>query len=119
MVSLAQLQDQVFDREGFRVEFAPLDPKTKRFPDYRFPVMGTNKWRISEWKAERLGAYVTLMRSVTVFRGDGSPVKSDMRLGNLRDSYFEAEYGGSNAVTPPAPKGASSVVVPLRKRAKT
>jgi hypothetical protein len=30
---------------------------------------------------------------LTVYRGDGSTVPRDMQLGNLRDGYFEAEYG--------------------------
>jgi len=91
--SLAQLQEQIFQKEGFRVEFVPLNAKTRAFPAYEFEVMGSNKWRVSDWRMQRLQAFVPLMRSVTVLRGDGSPVKTDMRLGNLRDTYFDEIYG--------------------------
>lgn len=93
MPSLAQLQEQIFQREGFRVEFVPLNVKTRTFPAYEFEVMASNKWRVSDWRMHRLEAYVPLMRSLAVLRGDGTAVKTDMRLGNLRDSYFDAIYG--------------------------
>lgn len=34
-----------------------------------------------------------LLRGVTVYRGDGEPVQRDLQLGNLRDGYYEVEYG--------------------------
>jgi hypothetical protein len=30
---------------------------------------------------------------VVVFQGDGTPVKSDIKLVTLRDSYYQARYG--------------------------
>jgi hypothetical protein len=110
MATLAQLEEQIFQREGFRVKFTPLGSVTKGLPAYEFPIMGSNKWRISDWKNTRLSAYVSTMKGVTVLRGDGEPVKTDMRLGNLRDSYFEAQYGASE----PAP--AEHNVVQLRPK---
>ena len=97
MASLKQVEQQIFAREGFRVELAPLDPKAKSFPPYEFAVMATNKWRVSDWKTQRLAQYVTLLRGVTVLRGDGKPVKTDLRIGHLRDTYFDAEYGSESS----------------------
>ena len=53
-------------------------------------------WRISDWKTERLAAYVGMLRGVTIFRGDGAPAKRDVRLGYLRDTYYAAEYGSTS-----------------------
>lgn len=93
MPSLKQLHDQIFAKEGFRVEFTPLSEKTKTFPAYEYEVMAPNKWKLSDWRMQRLERYIPLMRSLTVLRGDGKPAKTDMRLGNLRDTYYAAIYG--------------------------
>src|SRR5579883_2269806 len=93
MPSIAVVEKQIFEREGFRVKLTPLSEKTKSIPDFNFTVMAPQRWKISEWKTERLGEYIALIREITIFRGDGEPVKRDMQLGNLRDSYYQAEYG--------------------------
>src|SRR5205823_761202 len=93
MPSLKQLEERIFQKEGFRVRFTPLNEKTKTYPEYGYEVMASNRWKVSDWRMERLEAYVPLMRSVEVLRGDGKLAKTDMRLGNLRDTYFEAVYG--------------------------
>ena len=36
-----------------------------------------------------------LLRVRAVLRGDGSALKTDMQLGNLRDTYYEATYGSA------------------------
>jgi len=97
MPSLKQLEEQIFEKEGFRVRFTPLDEKTKTYPAYDYEVMASNRWKLSDWRMERLEAYVPLMRSVEVFRGDGKLAKTDMRLANLRDTYFEAMYGSAKS----------------------
>jgi hypothetical protein len=102
MPSLKQVEQQILTREGFRVSLVPLDPKTKSFPAYEYPVMASNKWRVSDWKTVRMGPYIALLRGVTVYRGGGQAVKTDMRLGNLRDTYFDAEYGEAKAEGLPA-----------------
>ena len=66
----------------------PFSEKTKTIPDYGFTVMAPQRWRISEWKNERLSEYIMLLREVTIFRGNG-----DVQLGKLRDTYYQAEYG--------------------------
>jgi hypothetical protein len=93
MPSLRALEQQILAREGFRVSLVPLDPKTKVFPAYDYTVMAPSKWRISDWKTIRMAPFVTLLRGVTVYRGGGEPVRTDLRLGSLRDTYYEAEYG--------------------------
>jgi len=35
----------------------------------------------------------TLVRGVIIYRGNGDPAVRDLQLGNLRDSYYEAEHG--------------------------
>ena len=99
MPTLAQVEEQIYVVEGFRVTMTPLNPKVKSLPSYDFQVMAPQRWRISDWKNGRLGAYIALIRDVTLRRGDGTPVKSDLQLGNLRDSYYAAKYGN---VAPPA-----------------
>jgi hypothetical protein len=93
MATIAAVEKQIAEREGFRVQLAPLTPKVKSLPDYDYTVMAPQRWKISDWKNERLARYVELLRSVTVFRGDGEPVPRDLQLGNLRDTYYEAAYG--------------------------
>ena len=95
MATVTELQDQIFAREGFRVSFervgAPLD-----VPPYEYAVMAPTTWRISDWKNERLAAYVGMLRGVTILRGDGAPAKRDVRLGYLRDTYYAAAYGSTS-----------------------
>lgn len=93
MATLAAVEKQIWEREGFRVKLIPLTEKTKSLPDYDYTVMAPQRWKISDWKNERLARYVTMLRGVTVFRGDGSLVQRDLQLGNLRDTFYEAAYG--------------------------
>lgn len=92
MPTKKQVEEAIFALEGFRVELDLFDPK-RSLPEYEWRVMAPQRWKISDWKNERLSAYRTLAKGLTVFRGDGSPVPRDMQLGNLRDSYYETEYG--------------------------
>lgn len=111
MATKKQAEQAIFALEGFRVEFDLFDPK-RPLPEYEWRVMAPQRWKISDWKNERLGAYRMLAKGITVYRGDGSPVLRDMQLGNLRDSYYEAEHG------PIARPGSStpSNVVPIKRR---
>lgn len=93
MASKKQVEEAIREREGFRVELEMLDGKKGALPAYEWSVMAPQRWRISEWKNERLEAYRMLVKSATVFRGDGTAVSRDMQLGNLRDTYYEAECG--------------------------
>lgn len=97
--TIAQVEEQILVVEGFRVRLTPLQAKTKSFPSYDYTVMAPQRWRLSDWKAARLGAYVTVVRSIVILRGDGSPAKPDVRLGAVRDSYYAHRYG---SVEPPA-----------------
>ena len=92
--SVTELQDAIFAREGFRVEFAPLEGRTPAsLPPYEFNEMAPQRWKISDWQRVRLAAYVPFFSGVKVYRGDGKPVARDMQLGNLRDGYYEAAHG--------------------------
>ncbi len=93
MASKKQVEDAIFQKEGFHVRLFLLDERTKKLPPYEWEFMASNKWKISDWKNERLRAYVTLVKSVDVYKGDDTIVKTDMKLGNLRDSYFDAHDG--------------------------
>jgi hypothetical protein len=55
--------------------------------------MAPQRWKVSDWKNARLEPYRLLVKGITIYRGDGTPIPRDMQLGNLRDSYYEAEYG--------------------------
>jgi hypothetical protein len=100
-LSITQLQEQIFQREGFRVSFERLGAAKDELPPYEVPVMAPQGWKVSDWQRLRLGAYVLLFRSVTVYRGDDEPLPRDMKLGNLRDTYYEAQYGSLSAEAPP------------------
>ncbi len=93
MASKKQVEDAIFEREGFRVDLELLNGKKSSLPPYEWGVMAPQHWKISDWKNVRLEAYRLLVKSATVYRGDGTPVPRDMQLGNLRDTYYEAEYG--------------------------
>jgi hypothetical protein len=55
--------------------------------------MAPLRWKVSDWKNARLEPYRLLVKSATVFRGDGTPIDSDLQLGNLRDTYYEDANG--------------------------
>lgn len=93
MASKKQVEDAIFEREGFKVELEVFEGKKSALPAYEFAAMAPQRWKISDWKNARLEAYRLLVKSATIYRGDGTPIPRDMQLGNLRDSYFEAEYG--------------------------
>ena len=119
MATLEQVERQIFEREGFRVTLEPF-AKNARYAPYAYPVMASNAWRVSEWKTQRLAPYLVQIRSARVFRGDGSPLRTDLKLGSLRDSYFDAyererDATGVAAAPPaPPPDAASDNVVPIR-----
>lgn len=92
MATKKQIEDAIFEREGFRVELDLLEGKKGALPAYDYRTMAPQRWKVSEWKNERLAAYRMLVKAATVLRGDGTHAK-DVQLGNLRDSYYEAEYG--------------------------
>jgi hypothetical protein len=93
MPTLAQIEQQILVVEGFRVRLEPLVAKTKSYPSYDFTTMAPQRWKVSDWKNIRLKAYVTLVRGISIAGGDGTPVKGDPTLGNLRDTYYKAEFG--------------------------
>jgi hypothetical protein len=88
-----QIEDAIFAREGFRVEFDLFEGKKSALPPYDFTAMAPQRWRISDWKNVRLEPYRLMVKAVKVYRGDGETVARDLQLGNLRDSYYEAGYG--------------------------
>ena len=100
-LTVTQLQEQIFAREGFRVSFERLGASDAELSPYDFPVMAPQSWNVADWKRRRLGAYVLVFRGVTVYRGDDTPLKGDVKLGRLRDTYYEAAYGTLSAEDPP------------------
>jgi hypothetical protein len=106
MATISSLQDQIFEREGFKVTFERLSNAKLTIPDYKYPVMAPSTWKVSDWKTVRLAAYVMLFKSVTVYRGDGSVLRTDVRLSHLRDSYYVAVYGDTDTTTS---------IVPMRR----
>ncbi len=99
-LTITALQEQIFQREGFRVSFERLGAAKDELPPYEFAVMAPQGWNVTDWKRVRLGAYVLLFKSVTVFRGDDEPIARDMKLGHLRDTYYKAAYGTISADVP-------------------
>ncbi len=113
MATKAQVEKAIFEREGFRVELEPFEGKRPALPPYEFSVMAPQRWKVSDWKNERLAAYRLLVKGATVYRGDGTPIPRDVQLGNLRDTYYEAAYGAS---PPPADAGDEKVIKLTRRR---
>lgn len=93
MASKAQIAKAILEREGFRVELELFDEKRATLPPYDYLVMAPQRWKVSDWKNARLGAYRLLVKGVTIYRGDGKPIPRDLQLGNLRDTYYEHAYG--------------------------
>lgn len=96
------------------MEFELFDGKRPALPPYEYSVMAPQRWKVSDWKNARLEAYRLVVKGATIYRGDGTPIPRDFQLGNLRDTYYEAEFG---SLRPPGevPEKAEKVV-PLRKR---
>lgn len=92
-ITVTQLQDRIAAVEGFRVSFERYGAADVPIVPYPFDVMAPSKWRISDWKRVRLAPYIGIFKSVQVYRGDETPVKGDLRLVSVRDSYYEARYG--------------------------
>ena len=106
--SVTALQEQIFAREGFRVSFERLGAAEGALPAYDYPVMAPQGWKVSDWKRMRLGAYLLHFKSATVYGGDGEPLRRDVKLGHLRDGYYESQYGTL------APEDGN--VIPLRRK---
>src|SRR5438270_143814 len=115
-LSITELQEQIFQREGFRVSFERLGAAKEELPPYDFPVMAPQGWTVSDWRRLRLGAYVLLFRGVTVYRGDDEPLARDMKLGHLRDSYYKAMYG---TLSPDPPDNVVSISSAKGTRSKS
>ncbi|MDQ2866325.1 MAG: hypothetical protein M3R51_08870 [Candidatus Eremiobacteraeota bacterium] len=90
MATIKELEEAIFEREGFRVRIEPLEKKAKALPAYAFAYMAYSKWKISQWQTVRLAKYIPYLRSITVLRPDGKRAASGLQLGNLRDAYFKA-----------------------------
>ncbi len=92
-LTITELQNQIASVEGFRISFERFGAADTPIDPYPYDVMAPSKWRISDWKRVRLASYIGTFKSVTVFQGDDTPVKSDIKLVGLRDSYYQARYG--------------------------
>jgi hypothetical protein len=119
MASKEQVQEAIFKREGFRVALELLDEKRRALPPYEYPVMAPQRWKVSDWKNARLEAYRLLVKSAMIYRGDGSAIPRDLQLGNLRDTYYEANYGSLDPLgEPPVQHAATQKVTSLAARRK-
>lgn len=114
MASKAQVERAILEREGFRVELELFDRKPPALPPYEFSLMAPQRWRVSDWKNARLSEYRLLVKGATIYRGDGTPIPRDLQLGNLRDSYYQAEYGSLRPPDDADENAAASKVTPLR-----
>lgn len=108
-ITITELQEQIFAREGFRVSFERLGASDDPLRPYDYPVMAPQGWKVSDWQRIRLAAYVTAFRGVTVYRGDQKPIGRDLTLGHLRDGYYQAEYG---TLAPEVPDAVGTADVP-------
>jgi hypothetical protein len=116
VASKAQVENAILEREGFRVELKLFDGKRPSLPSYDYQVMAPQRWKVSDWKNARLGAYVLLVRGITIYGGDGTPISRDVQLGKLRDSYYETVYGSLQPPNDAGADGKEKKVVKLRPR---
>ncbi len=93
MATKKQVEDAIFEREGFKVTLELFEGKKSVLPPYEWPVMAPQRWKVSDWKNARLEPYRLLVKGIAIYRGDGTPIPRDLQLGNLRDTYYEAQYG--------------------------
>ncbi len=100
-ISITELQQQIFDREGFRIVFERLGAASGELAPYDYPVMAPQSWKVSDWKRLRLARYLLAFRAATVYGGDDEPIKRDLKLGHVRDTYYQATYGTLSADAPP------------------
>jgi len=96
MATIKQVEDAIFAKEGFRVKLTPLEGNSRDLPAYDYEYMAASKWKITDWRMMRLARYIPFIRGIEVYRGDGARTVTDMRLGNLRDTYFN-EYCADEA----------------------
>jgi hypothetical protein len=116
MASKAQVENAIFAREGFRVEFQLFDGKRPALPPYEYPVMAPQRWKVSDWKNARLAQYRLLVKGVAIYGGDGKLIPRDLQLGYLRDTYYKAAY---DSLEPPlSGEGATVIEFPKRPRGK-
>jgi hypothetical protein len=92
-LTVTELQNQIASVEGFRISFERFGAADTPIEPYPYDVMAPSKWRISDWKRVRLASYIGTFKAVVAFQGDDTPVKSDIKLVTLRDSYYQARYG--------------------------
>jgi hypothetical protein len=92
-LTVTELQKQIASVEGFRISFERFGSADTPIEPYPYDVMAPSKWRISDWKRVRLASYIGIFKAVQVYRGDDTPIKGDIKLVTLRDSYYEARYG--------------------------
>src|SRR5690242_5566815 len=117
MANKAQVEKAIFEREGFRVELELFEGKKHVLPSYDYDVMAPQRWKVSDWKNARLAEYVLLVKGITIYRGDGTPIPRDLQLGNLRDTYYEAKYGSVRPLSEDGEKRATVTRLhPRRKR---
>jgi hypothetical protein len=109
----AQIEKAIFEREGFRAELELFDGNRPSLPPYDYPVMAPQRWKVSDWKNARLEAYRLLVKAATIYRGGSEPITRDMRLGNLRDTYYEDGY---DSLEPPHEVEESKVIRLREKR---
>lgn len=92
MASVEQIERAIFEKEGFKVKLTPLaEGKTLELPAYDYTYMASSKWKITDWRMERMARYIPFIKVCDVFRGDGKKCTTDMRLDNLRDTYFKED----------------------------
>lgn len=119
MASKKQVEDAILEREGFKVDLEVFEGKKSALPAYEFAAMAPQRWKVSDWKNARLEPYRLLVKGATVYRGDGKPIPRDMQLGNLRDTYYEAEYGPIKTERQTGEAAAEKVVDLSKRRKKT
>ena len=118
MATKAQVEKAILEREGFRVELE-LFGKRQALPAYEYSVMAPQRWKVSDWKNARLSEYRLLVKSASIYRGDGIPIARDVQLGNLRDSYYEVNYGSLEPPGEANEKRERGNVTPLRARRRS
>ena len=87
MASVKQVQEQIYDREAFRVEIRDREGQPRpRLADYDFERAARGAFSVEEWKAKRFHVLYPEC-DVSMLRGDGRSATNRMTLARLRSEY--------------------------------
>jgi hypothetical protein len=78
--------EEVFRKEGFRIEVVGAEPRERGFPPYAFERRMRSDATVQQWKNLRFARYFP-GRDAKVFMGDGTEARGSVHLETVVQSY--------------------------------